>query len=365
MRTALARAIDGGALPDGCSSAALVDAAIAHDVAPFVARSRIAETLDPESLSRLREHVRVTALRCAAMDAELRRVLSELSRAGVRPLVVKGAHLAHAVYPVSTLRPRADTDLLIRPGDRDRAADVLRACGYEPTDHVRGRVILGQFHFERVDRAGIAHYFDVHWRAAAPLMVESLVPSDALFAAAAPVPGQGPDAQGPTLGHALLLACVHLVAHHWPRPDLLWLYDVRAIVERMTVSDRDLFLDAVARGQCCALAAAALDASRETFPSDAVSALASRVRSATSARESSAALLRVRRPVQALWIDLRSAGWRDRARLLREHLLPDREFMERHGNGGPLAFAYARRAAHGLRRWMRISGAGRTAERDG
>jgi Uncharacterised nucleotidyltransferase len=365
LRAALARAIDGEPLSQEISGAALVDAAIAHDVASLLAASTSASTLDPGSLARLREHVRVSALRCAAMDAELRRVLPELSRAGVSALVIKGAHLAHAVYRDATLRPRADTDLLIAPADRDRCADALSACGYEAADHVRGRVILGQFHVERRDRAGIAHYVDVHWRAAAPLIAEQLAPVDAMFASAVPLPSHGAAARAPSLPYALLLACVHLVAHHWLRPDLLWLFDVRAIVQRMSCAEHDAFVEAAARGACCTLAAAALDASCERFPSGSVAALAARVRSAAAGDEPSAALLRVRRPIDAVWLDLRTAGWRDRALLLREHLLPQREFMERHSGGRWLPLVYARRAAHGVRRWMAVSGADRTAERDG
>ena len=55
----------------------------------------------------------------ALIDDELRRVHGALAAAGLRVVVVKGAHLAHAVYERPHLRVRSDSDLLIDVRDRD------------------------------------------------------------------------------------------------------------------------------------------------------------------------------------------------------------------------------------------------------
>ena len=44
---------------------------------------------------------------------ELVRVLEALARAEVATLLLKGTALAYSLYPAPTLRPRADTDVLI------------------------------------------------------------------------------------------------------------------------------------------------------------------------------------------------------------------------------------------------------------
>ncbi|HEY3886630.1 MAG TPA: nucleotidyltransferase family protein [Vicinamibacterales bacterium] len=359
---ALARAIGGST--DAADLDALVDAAIAHGVAALLAGAPAAASmLSPAARNRLLEHMRVDALRGAVFDAELGRVLGAAAADAVPVLVFKGAHLAHAVYRRPAMRPRADTDLLIDVVDRDRMAAVLARCGYAPAAHVRGRLILGQFHFEKTDASGIAHYYDVHWRAAAPLVVERALPSALFFRSATPLPAQGSNARAPALPHALLLACVHLAAHHRVRPRLLWLYDVGRLVEAHDAPQRAAFLNLASQTRCRAIAAHAIGSAAGVFPSESLTELASVLRRFPAADEPTAALLRVRRPAGALWLDVRAAGWRDGMRLLGEHLLPDRAYMAHAGGGAPAPLAYAARAARGVRRWIAVSAADRTAER--
>jgi hypothetical protein len=341
----------GGCVPlPHMDTAGLFDAAIAEGVAALLADSPAIALLGDER-DRLREHARADAIRLAALDAELGRVLEALSRDAITPLLLKGAHLAYAVYPRPWLRPRTDTDLLIGAADRDRVADALSGCGYVPAVHVRGRLILGQCHFARIDRSGIASYLDVHWRVGAPLLIDRVLPSRLFFETATALPALGPHARVPDLPLALLLACLHLAAHHRSNPRLVWLYDLRLLADALDEEKRRAFVALARRAECCAIAAHALDASRRLFDSVALHDLAARLSAQPPRREASAALLRVNRPAGALWIDLRAAGWRDRALLLREHLLPDREYMST--RSGPLPLAYAVRAATGARRWLR------------
>src|SRR5262249_59310439 len=110
------------------------------------------------------------AVHAALLDRELEPLLTRLADRGVMPLVTKGAHLAHALYPAPAFRPRADTDLLIDPADKARTADALAACGYVRSAGTSGAVILGQLEFERRLRPGVTHHADAPWRPAAPLV---------------------------------------------------------------------------------------------------------------------------------------------------------------------------------------------------
>jgi hypothetical protein len=87
-----------------------------------------------DSLARKLQNEAVTA---SALDLlgerELRKVLISLVEYGVRPLLLKGASLAYTVYPSPALRPRGDTDLLVREGDLPRVAQILRKLGYVST----------------------------------------------------------------------------------------------------------------------------------------------------------------------------------------------------------------------------------------
>jgi hypothetical protein len=57
-------------------------------------------------------------------------LLRAFDRAGVPLLLFKGAALAYSRYPRPWLRPREDTDILVRPADRRRAEDLIAAAGY-------------------------------------------------------------------------------------------------------------------------------------------------------------------------------------------------------------------------------------------
>ena len=88
--------------------------------------------LAPEAETRLKvrclQHAHATAIRTRAIAA----VLDALDAAGIPALVLKGAALAHLVYPSPTLRPMCDVDLLVPPHLADEAWSVLRRDGFLP-----------------------------------------------------------------------------------------------------------------------------------------------------------------------------------------------------------------------------------------
>ncbi len=58
-------------------------------------------------------------------------ILSAYHAAGVPALVLKGAALAHTVYPEPGLRPMSDLDILVREGDLWRAQSLLAGLGFD------------------------------------------------------------------------------------------------------------------------------------------------------------------------------------------------------------------------------------------
>jgi hypothetical protein len=83
---------------------------------------------------------RAAAKLAAARDAHRQRNLSilkqvgeiieALGRQGVRPIALKGVHLAALVYPEAGLRPMNDIDLLIEPDQMATTANTLTTLGY-------------------------------------------------------------------------------------------------------------------------------------------------------------------------------------------------------------------------------------------
>jgi hypothetical protein len=241
-------------------------------------------------------------------------------------------------------------------------ASLLASAGYRRSIHVRGTMILGQSHFQRIDDLGIVHALDVHWRLAAPLVFRRTLPAETLRGSRAPVPGLGPHAWGPSRPHALIVACVHLVAHHRVDPALVWLYEIARVAEALDEEDAATFLETADAARIRVVCAAALDRSRRYFDGPALASLSTRARAQSVARaEPSARLLTATRPLDDMWLDFRTAdGWHERVTLLREHLWPDAAYMRAtSAPDGWLPLAYARRAASGIRKWTARAAADR------
>ena len=352
---ALATALDGATIAQSLDRATLVDVAIEQRVGPLLAETSFGRSLTGPAAQRLAEDQAHWVVQASLLNDEVRRVADAISAARIHALILKGAHVAHAVYPRPHLRVRSDTDLLIAPDSRQGIEKVLLESGYRRSMHVRGATILGQFHFEREHRSGLTVALDVHWRVGAPLLLERLLPARVLFESAVAIPALGAHARGPALEHALALSCLHLAAHHWPTPDLLWLYDVRQIAAALSPDASRRFVDLAKAHGFASVARAVFEETRRLFPGAAIDRLLAAL-PPPNPREPALALLKhPKRAVDDLILDLRNASWPDRVRLVSEHLWPDADYMRASSGDAPLPIAYLRRVARGTRRWLTLN----------
>lgn len=190
--------------------------------------------------------LRGAAIHAAAVEPlradDLRGVLSALAGRGLDVVITKGTALAYDIYAdygAPELRPRGDVDLLVAREHAEAVIDAFRALGY------RGQLTSGDVHavrqvtLSRTDAHGIRHDYDVHWDVAnTPLFASALRFEDLQTI---PLPRLGPHARG--LGHpdALLLACIHRVAHHHDNERLIWLADIALLRDRMTAEEHRRF----------------------------------------------------------------------------------------------------------------------------
>ena len=307
----IATALNGGPVDAGVDRHELLCVAFTQGLGPLLAATPFGRSLDGEDGADLAGENRLAAIHAALLNDELRRILPAFAAAGVPAILIKGAHLAHAVYQRPALRVRFDSDVLVPVDARAAAERVLRACGYRPLVHVRGSVILGQFQMKRLDRNGIALHVDVHWRLAAPLIVEHLLPATQVIASRTPIPALGESAWGPSPEHALAVACLHMAAHHWPPPDLLWLYDLRQLADALDPAGILRFVELARSRGFASLARAVLCEAGALFPSSALCDLTGGLPSDPA--EPAMSLLRPGRGFMTdVLLDLRWAGWRER-----------------------------------------------------
>jgi hypothetical protein len=91
--------------------------------------------------------------------------------------------------------------------------------------------------YRRRDDDGVLHNVDLHW-AISNSARERCFSARTLMARAVPVAALGPHARAPVPVDALLIACLHLDAHHPGEARLIWLYDVHLLVQRLGAGER-------------------------------------------------------------------------------------------------------------------------------
>jgi hypothetical protein len=314
----------------------------------------------------LRDAAIVDALRAR----ELRLVLDGLAAAGVRAILLKGAALALTHYPLPETRPRSDTDLMIAASDRDAVTRALLGLGYQRASEIDGDIAVGQFHFQRHDGYDLLHALDVHWRVSNVRAFADVLTYEELARDALPLPPLGSNAWSPSPVHALLVACVHRVAHHGDSADLLWLFDLHLLARGLSVGERRAFVQLASSRRMRAVCARGL-----TLASEAFGAVDDRdnggdrewiasLSDANGAAEPSAGFLgRELRQVDILTADLAATPrWRERIQLLGEHLFPSSNYMRQKYAAWPgalLPVAYLHRIVRGAPRWL-----GRTVNGD-
>lgn len=313
------------------------------------------DNVESAILQRRREAAAAEIIR----QQELTEVLNALKKSGLNALLLKGSGIAYTHYPQPWLRPRLDTDLLVELNDRPRAIAALDSLGYQPATHFAGQLVTYQSQFRRVDRHGFVHRLDLHWKASNPQVFADKLPFHELDRDAIPIPQLGSGARTLSPTHALLLACIHRTAHHANSDRLIWLYDIRVIVDAMSPDVleqaakvaasknlRSVFANGVAR---------TLELVGSGIPKPGIHRLLEP--SGNDGEPTTEFLRKDRAKIDDLLSDFHALqSWRPRLRLIREHLLPPAAYMRQaYGFSNPflLPLAYAIRAVTGASKWFR------------
>jgi hypothetical protein len=319
----------------GCDARSFLDAARAEELCALIHRRQRdapeCATWPVEVRRALEDETRAAVARELLIQRELLRVLEALERHAVRPLLFKGTALAYTHYPQPSLRPRCDTDLLIRETDRGAAQEALAPLGYAPSVLCDGDILFRQFELVRDDQFGVSHALDVHWAISTQAAFAGVLTYQEMWPRALPAPALGPHARVPSTVDALMLALIHPAMHHQNAARLLWTYDVHLLAGALKPGDlEDLVRRATEKG-IAAVCAHGLRTARDGLGT----ALPQRVLDALDAvaaqGEPTAAYLRAGRSwAQDTAASLRAlTRWRDRLRLLREIALPSPGYMLR------------------------------------
>ena len=322
-----------------------VSALVEQGVAPLV----YARTHLPE--------LRASAIRAAAIEPlrleDLREVLGAIASRGVRPLLMKGTPLAYRLYEHPELRPRVDTDVLVDAAAFPAVREGLLALGFDEQTTSGDEHGVRQRMFRRIDRHGIEQTYDVHWKATNTPLADEVLEYHEVEPVL--VPAIGPHAWTLPDVEALLLACVHRVAHHQDDERLIWLVDIAMLRSRLTDAEKARFRELASRRRVAALCARSFEVADEWLGP------AGWTVGPPARREPSRVLLKHDLTYGGLILaDMRALPWRARLTRLRQLAFPPAAFMHHSfpaRRQRALPWLYLVRGVRGLMRGFRRMGA--------
>ena len=362
--------MDAGALPailtrsgepwNGIIDDELVAEARRHDVGPLVYHALNLAGAWQRQSSQVHDAFAQMAAEAALFDEfslqSLRQVLDALAAAGLAPLLFKGAALAYRHYSHPWLRPRLDTDLLIREDEAGDAAAVFERLGFFRVPRPTGEHVTHQFNY-RTMSPGICLEYDVHCRLLDPEVFSGLLSYDELAREAVPVPPLGPAARSIGDVHALIVACTHRVAHHYDTDSLLWVYDIDLLARRLDKRGWNELTALASERRIRQVCARGLGLAADFFGAPVPAEVWAHLTSAHEVEPTAAYLRPHLRRVDILRSDLHAlGGWGVRAQLLREHLLPaPRYVLASYGqtHSSLLPVLYVHRILRGAFKWFR------------
>ncbi len=313
------------------TSTALLDACATLQISTLL-HHRLAGTQAGGWPADVRRELARTAHAAAAVEMirsrEIASVLDTLAGCGIHPILLKGTPLAHLLYDTPALRPRADTDLLIKRDEIGLVKSTMRRSGYAESLLSGGELLFCQFAMIRRDPFGVEHAFDFHWKISTQSMFASVLQYDELAAAAVPVPALGPHARCAGAIHALLLACIHPVMHHRNTDRLIWLYDIHLLMSRLSDVELERFVNLAVDTRVAAICRHQLMLAQGRFGTAVPGRVAARLSASNTPEPSAIYLHPSRRWQQELASNVGGLPrFRDRIRLLREVLFPGPRYM--------------------------------------
>jgi len=188
------------------------------------------EFAPPEVRAELRDAYLATIAANLSLYHDLTRITRTLKERRIPLLVLKGAHLARAVYPAPGLREMIDLDLLVPRRELLNAFDAIAALGYypNPQDNKGAQERLRSHHHLIGLRKGAHHMVELHWHLEVPVRW----PIEEFWQRAVPFEQDGESTLALCPEDLLLHLCHHLSYQHRFSFGLRPLVDVALVVER-------------------------------------------------------------------------------------------------------------------------------------
>jgi hypothetical protein len=236
-------------------------------------------------------------------------------------------------------------------------SSALRTLGYEQAQAIStGEFVSHQVAFERTDGHGLQHVIDLHWKAVNPQLLADALPFPVLWREAEAIATLGQHARVPCRLDAVLLACVHRMAHHQGQERLIWLYDLKLLTAPFGQDEWHAMCRMAADRRVAGLCLDGLQGMSSRLGGRVPDAVAKALTRAATTEPSRRYLEGAVRRRDVLVSDLvLLPNWRARLKLVREHAFPPVPFIrQRYGIRNPflLPALYLHRLATGAWKWL-------------
>ena len=162
--------------------------------------------------------------------SRLEQMLDLLRREGIVPVALKGVDVLHRLYASFDERTLDDVDLLVRPGDRDRALAAAEAAGWTaPQGAERNHWLRSSYEMPLTSPGPVTVSCEIHWGLAQD--VRYRVDAEAVIDRARPLTIEGRELLRLDDHDAVAHLLLHHVQHYFDRR-LKWVLDLGALARQ-------------------------------------------------------------------------------------------------------------------------------------
>lgn len=159
----------------------------------------------------LRDAARRAALTEQIEVTAIRRLIDGLDESGIALVLLKGMALAYLAYPSATMRPRGDTDMLIRATDLGATREHLASSGWQRVSSPHTRQLQESWRFECA--LGIVAELDLHWQPSERPVLQKLLREEDFWQGRTAMPRLSPHASAPDALRLLVHGAVNQLWH--------------------------------------------------------------------------------------------------------------------------------------------------------
>jgi hypothetical protein len=211
---------------------------IDHGLGPYaffcLRRAKCLNQLPPEAQTLLSGAHYLSAAQRVLFSTELHGLLTDLREINIEPIVLKGAAFGLTLYPTPETRPISDVDLLIAPDQLTPVQSISLRRGYRDLglpsgEQAESESVLKVWR-EYPDHQKIM--LEIHWRLFHELNAYREIGIEDFRSRAVQVTHNAQVFWVLNSVDQLVHACAHLSLHHAQSWNLLWLLDLRLLVQR-------------------------------------------------------------------------------------------------------------------------------------